>query len=195
VATTILLARHGETDWNAERRWQGHSDPPLNDRGRTQAGTLADELAAAGVAAVYSSDLRRSVETAQIVAGQLGLAVRTDPRLREVDVGEWSGLTPDEVAVRYPDAHSRWLAYESHGWSSGESYEQLADRVVAALVDIAAGHPDDTILVVTHGGPVRAVSAHCEGVPHLEYRRQHRVLANCAMTTVAVEGATLTRVD
>jgi len=195
VATTVLLARHGETDWNAERRWQGHSDPPLNERGREQARALAEELGGAGIVAVYASDLRRSLETAEIVAARLGLPVHADARLREVDVGEWSGLTPDEIALRYPDAHARWIAYEGHGWVDGESYEQLAERVVAALVEIAAEHPGGTVLAVTHGGPVRAVGAHCAGVPQLEYRRHHRVLGNCAVAAVAVEGRTIARLD
>src|SRR5438034_11161678 len=99
----LLLARHGETDWNRDRRWQGHADPPLNDSGREQARALARELAADPPSAVYTSDLSRSHETAAIVAAELGLPVTADARLREVDVGEWSGLLWSEIAERYPD--------------------------------------------------------------------------------------------
>jgi broad specificity phosphatase PhoE len=85
--TRIHLVRHGETEWNRELRWQGHSDPPLNERGRDQARSLAAALARRPFTAVYSSDLRRASETAEIVAAPLGLAVHVDSRLREIDVG------------------------------------------------------------------------------------------------------------
>ena len=105
--TTILLVRHGETDWNLERRWQGHIDRPLNDVGRAQARALADRLDSEPFAAVYSSDLARARETAEIVAAAHGLPVHLDPRLREADVGEWSGLTADEIERRYPEGCGR----------------------------------------------------------------------------------------
>src|SRR5581483_12433051 len=88
--TTLLLVRHGETDWNSERRWQGHADEPLNETGRAQAREVADELADRSIDAVYSSDLSRARETAEIIAARLGLSVTTDARLGEVDVGDWS---------------------------------------------------------------------------------------------------------
>ncbi len=92
--TELLLARHGETDWNRERRWQGHADPPLNELGRAQARRLAEALAGEQLEAIYASDLRRAHETAEIVGARLGLPVTSDPDLREIDVGSWSGLTP-----------------------------------------------------------------------------------------------------
>jgi len=133
---TLLLARHGETDWNRERRWQGHSDTPLNDAGREQARALALELADERLDALYSSDLARSAETAEIVGGALGLAVRLDRRLREVDVGEWSGLTRGEVEERYPEGVTRRLAGGT-GWEQGEAHEAMGERVRAALFEIA----------------------------------------------------------
>jgi broad specificity phosphatase PhoE len=95
--TTLLLVRHGETDWNAERRWQGHADVPLNERGRDQAERLAEELENARVDAVYSSDLSRARETAEIVGARLGVPVVLDPALREIDVGSREGLTWPET--------------------------------------------------------------------------------------------------
>src|SRR5579871_2475081 len=106
--TTLLLARHGETDWNSERRWQGHADRPLNDTGRAQAAELAESLDGTAIAAIYSSDLARARETAEIVAARLGLTVVLDPGLREVDVGDWSGVRHDEVAARFPEGFARW---------------------------------------------------------------------------------------
>ena len=101
--TTILLARHGETEWNREGRWQGWADPPLNDAGRAQARTLAEELRTIPFDAVYASDLRRARETAVIVAAPHAVPVLTDAGLREIDVGSWSGLTRREIEERFPD--------------------------------------------------------------------------------------------
>lgn len=162
-ATRILLARHGETDWNRIGRWQGHADPPLNETGRRQAAVLAEQLRGDSVAAVYSSDLRRASETAHIVAGRLGLSVVEDPALREIDVGSWSGLTRAQVAARFPEGFARWQAGEiGH---DGETREELTERVVAAVERIGGTHEGATVLVVTHGGAIRALRRHAAGDP------------------------------
>jgi broad specificity phosphatase PhoE len=152
--TEILLARHGESDWNRERRVQGHADRPLNETGREQARGLAEELADEPIDAVYSSDLLRAYETARVVAERKGLSVTAVPDLREKHFGTWEGLTDEEVLVRYPEAR------RGH-WGDGETTEEMAGRVVEALRRIAAAHPDGRVLVVTHGGPFRAVLIHC----------------------------------
>jgi thiosulfate oxidation carrier complex protein SoxZ len=153
--TTLFIARHGQTDWNFEHRWQGHADPPLNATGRAQAAELGEALAGSAIEAVFSSDLRRAAETAEIVAARLGLLVELDARLREVDVGEWSGLTAAEVEERYPEGFLRRRGGQT-GWTEGEELGAMAERVVAALLEIAGRHPDGRLLVVTHGGPMRA---------------------------------------
>ena len=140
MATTILMARHGETDWNRESRFQGHADTTLNDAGRSQARELAERLAGDHIVAVYASPLLRALETAEIVAARLGLEVETVDGLREVDVGSWSGLTRTEVEQRHPDGFRRWLALD-HGWEDGESYEELGRRVLASLRKLAERHP------------------------------------------------------
>ena len=160
MTTTLFLARHGQTDWNLKHRWQGHADPPLNEVGRAQARELGASLAGRGVSAVYSSDLRRASETAELAAAGLGLPVVLDPRLREVDVGEWSGLTTAEVKARYPDGYRRRRTGRT-GWTQGEELGAMSRRVVTALLGIAAQHPGERILVVSHGGPLRAVAAAC----------------------------------
>ena len=161
--TRILLARHGETDWNRVGRWQGHADPPLNDAGRSQAAELAESLAGDGISAVYSSDLARASQTAAVVADRLGLDVVEDSGLREIDVGSWSGLTRAEVEQRFPDGYARWLGGEiGH---DGETREQFTTRVVAAVERIAAAHPSGSVLVVTHGGAIRALRRHAAGDP------------------------------
>jgi broad specificity phosphatase PhoE len=148
--TTILLARHGETDWNREGRFQGWADPPLNDAGRAQARELADRLRDSPFDAVYSSDLRRAHETADIVAAPHDVPVVTDPGLREIDVGSWSGLTRGEIEERFPgtDHHD------------GESREDHLARVLAAVERIARAHVGERILIVSHGGSLRALRRH-----------------------------------
>jgi probable phosphoglycerate mutase len=140
--TTLLLVRHGETDWNAGRRWQGHTDVPLNARGREQAHALAEQLVAEPPDAIYASDLSRARETAEIAGARLGLPVVTEPDLREIDVGSREGLTADEVGDRPWD---------------GEPHEAHAVRVLRALRGIAAAHPGGRVLVVAHGGSLRRV--------------------------------------
>lgn len=154
MTTTILLVRHGETDWNRERRIQGHTDRPLNETGKAQAEALAEQLAGEPVDAVYSSDLLRAHETARIIARGKGLEVTTVPDLRERDFGTWEGLTDEEALLRFPQA-------QSGHWGDAETPEQMGRRVVEALRRIAAGHPGRRVVVVAHGGPLRALLRHC----------------------------------
>ena len=192
--TTLLLVRHGETDWNRENRFQGHADPPLNDLGRRQARELAEALAADPPAAVYTSPLRRARETAAIVADRLGLPLAEVEALREIDVGEWMGLTRAEVEQRYPEDFRRWIGF-GQGWQRGETYEQLAERVVPALLALAERHRGDRVLAVTHGGPLRVAQAFAEGVETVEIRRRRLAVENCAVSEFAVEEARLRRLD
>lgn len=141
--TALLLVRHGETDWNADGRLQGQTDRPLSDFGRRQARQLADELADEELEAIYSSDLSRARETAEIVAERLELPVVLDPDLREKDWGTWEGLTAVERD-----------RVEFVGESTGEHGE----RILRALRRISERHPGDgRVLVVTHGGSMRRV--------------------------------------
>ena len=160
--TTILLARHGETDWNREQRWQGQSDTPLNDTGRAQARDLADELAGESIDAVYSSDLVRAHETARLIAEPRGLDVIAIRDLRERSFGSVEGMTTDEIQARYPGIELPW--------SDGETREAMTDRVLGALLRIGETHPEANVLVVSHGGPLRAVLTPCgiDGVTRIE---------------------------
>lgn len=146
--TTLLLVRHGETDWNAAGRLQGHTDRPLSSYGREQARRLAEELAGEEFDAIYSSDLARARETAEIVGKRLHLPVVLDPDLREKDWGNWEGLTSTER-----------LGVEL----VGESTEGHEARMLASLARIAAEHPDGRVLVVTHGGSMRRVQTQALG--------------------------------
>jgi broad specificity phosphatase PhoE len=181
--TEILLARHGETEWNVERRWQGHADVPLNALGRDQAHDLAARLAGEHVDAIYASDLSRARETAEIVGAALGVAVRTLRELREIDVGSWSGRTTDEIQREDPGARDR-VRDHGYGWEGGETPAQMAARVVAAVRRLAAEHPDERILIVAHGGVIRALGAAAAGIDYAEYRRRVPVVANCEVSAL-----------
>jgi alpha-ribazole phosphatase/probable phosphoglycerate mutase len=138
-------------------------------------------LAGERLDAVYSSDLVRAHETARIVAEPRGLDVTALPDLREKDFGTWEGLTDDEILVRFPDAQ--------HGhWGDGETTEDVARRVVAALLRIAESHPGGRVLVVSHGGPLRAALARC-GVD------APRAIANGQVARIAVRDGLLRQVD
>ncbi|HZT16559.1 MAG TPA: histidine phosphatase family protein [Gaiellaceae bacterium] len=154
----ILLARHGETDWNREGRFQGWADPPLNDTGRAQARALAERLRNTPFDAVYSSDLRRAHETAEIVAAPHRVPVVADAELREIDVGSWSGLTRPEIEERFGGVRA-----------DGETREQHAARVLAAVERIARDHAGARILMVTHGGTMRALHTHAADAPVERY--------------------------
>jgi probable phosphoglycerate mutase len=191
---TIVLVRHGETDWNRDNRFQGHADPPLNETGRAQARALAAEVREEPIAALYTSPLVRAAETAAILAEPLGLEPLIDPSLMEVDVGSWSGLTRTDVERRFPDGFSRWLAH-GHGWDDGETYAELGERVVAGLLAIGARHADERVLAVTHGGPIRSALAAAEGMSLSAARHPIRAVRNCAVVRLAARDGKLERVD
>jgi 2,3-bisphosphoglycerate-dependent phosphoglycerate mutase len=195
VATTIVLVRHGETDWNRERRFQGHADVPLNELGRRQARELAATLADDSFDAAYASPLRRALETAEIVAADLGMPVEAHEGLVEVDVGSWSGLTTAEAEQRFPDGFRRWRETRAGGWTDGETYDELGARVTAALRGIAARHPGGRVLAVTHGGPIRSVRAAAAGLSFEAGRTVIGFVENCEVVTIAIRDGVVEEVD
>ena len=162
----LILIRHGETEWNATLRYQGHAAIPLNDAGRLQACKAGERLARYGASALYTSDIVRAAETAELIGEQCGLAPRPMPDLREIDVGQWEGLTPEELYRRFPE-HMREFDRDPARTVrlGGESYAQLQARALAALKAIEAAHrPDETVLAVSHGGTIRALLCHVIGL-------------------------------
>jgi broad specificity phosphatase PhoE len=172
--TTLLLVRHGETDWNADGRLQGQTDRPLSDYGRRQAQQLAVELEGEELEAIYSSDLARARETAEIVGERLGLPVELDPDLREKDWGTWEGLTAVERdRVEFV----------------GESTEAHQQRMLRALRRISGRHPEEgRVLVVTHGGSMRRVQTAALGLAL-------PVVENCGRWPCACENGSFRALD
>jgi 2,3-bisphosphoglycerate-dependent phosphoglycerate mutase len=151
--TRLCLVRHGETDWNGEKRIQGQIDIDLNAAGEAQARAVRQGLAAYSFAAVYSSDLLRAWRTAQIATEGLGLAVSPAPTLRERNFGVLQGITPHEASVQRPHAHQHHLARTpDYDYETGESLIAFAARVTAGLEALAARHAGQRVLAFTHGG-------------------------------------------
>ena len=156
--TRVFLLRHGETAWNAEQRLQGHADVELNELGRWQARRLAETLAAEDVAALYSSDLRRALDTARALAEISGQPVHTDSALRERAFGFLEGLTYDEIDARFPEDALRWRRREpDFAPGGGETMNGFSARSLAAVTRLAAAHPGQAIAVFAHGGVLDCV--------------------------------------
>lgn len=163
----VLLLRHGQSAWNAESRWQGWADAPLSDEGLAQAQAMGSLLAAGDdrFTRVVSSDLSRSIDTARVVADALGLGeVAEEPDLRERDVGDWSGRTTEEIDIIWPGAIAAWRSGRLDRPPGGEHEPAFRARVVRAVERLAA-EPDGLLLVISHGGVIRALERHLGGDP------------------------------
>lgn len=164
--TTLLLVRHGQTVWNSQLRYQGHIDTELSQLGLAQAERIAGRLRDERIAAIYTSDLRRCLETAEIIAAPHGLKPVPLPGLREAHYGEWQGLTYADVRARYPElVAARRRDVVGFVPPGGESLGATYERVVAAVQQLAGRHPDAAVVVVTHGGPLRMLVGALLGVP------------------------------
>jgi broad specificity phosphatase PhoE len=166
------LVRHGQSEWNSQGLWQGQADPPLSEAGKQEAELAASRLQSFS-GRVFASPLLRAKQTAEIVAAQIGLEmVKIEPDLREIDVGDFSGLTNDEITERFPEAWEALVAGRLDAFPSGESRENLRLRVLRAVEGLASRHPDEELLVVTHGGTIASLERHLgvhpgEGVRNL----------------------------
>jgi broad specificity phosphatase PhoE len=162
----LCLIRHGQTDWNLEGRYHGQSDVPLNENGRTQARALAQQLQGQAFVAIYTSDLQRARETAEIIAAVLHLPVTLEPRLREINQGEWEGQLADVIKLRYAELwQQRILDPTNIRPPGGETVEEVAWRVYAALNDIARLHPTGSVLIASHGLALATVICELHSIP------------------------------
>lgn len=183
----LILVRHGETDWNASLRYQG-PDVPLNAQGRLQVRKAGERIKQYGAVALYTSDMARAAESAAIIGQVTNLTPRAFPELREIDVGQWEGLTPEELYRRYPE-HMR--EYERDPARTvrlgGESYAQLQIRALRALNMIHEAHQaDETVVAVSHGGTIRALLCHVIGLDLAHFGRMW--IDNGSLTELRLRG-------
>jgi 2,3-bisphosphoglycerate-dependent phosphoglycerate mutase len=182
----LFLVRHGETAWNAERRFQGHSDVPLSERGRAQAAAIGSALSSIPFSHAYSSDLQRATETARAIGADRDLTINTDARLREFNFGQWEGLTWAEIVARWPQFNTRVpmqaRLYEPVG---GETFAHVVARVRLFLDDLRARVTKGHTLVVTHAGALHAVM---DVLAPRGYDRLGMVFSTASITRVTMEG-------
>lgn len=171
--TRLVLIRHGETDWNLQGRWQGQSDTPLNDRGRAQAQAMAEGQRGLPLSAIYSSDLRRAVETAEALALVSGAPLHQDRRLREISLGKWEGMLFDDIQAQDGAQLHQLRADPARGRApGGESPAEVQVRVRQVLDEIARDHPKGRVAIVSHGLALAALKVDLLGLP-LEVVWQH----------------------
>jgi len=162
--TRICLVRHGETEWNAERRIQGQIDIGLNEIGQRQAVAAGRWLQGAGIVALYGSDLQRAWTTAQAIGQELGLTPQSVPEMRERRYGVFEGLTYDEARAKYPDGYAAFEGRNAHyDFENGESLQAMFARVTGKLAAIAAEHVGQNVVVVLHGGVLDIINRFVRG--------------------------------
>lgn len=187
AATRICFVRHGETDWNVEKRIQGQIDIPLNEKGRAQALAMAFNAAHASFKAIYSSDLVRALDTAKALAAREGQEVKPLPQLRERHFGLFQGLTAAEGEQRYPEAYQRYAARDPrYDFESGESLLELAARVAEAVDWMVRHHAGQTLAAVTHGGVLDILFREATGRP-LSAPRDFKI-PNCGLNWFRFDG-------
>lgn len=184
MSTRLVLWRHGRTEWNSERRFQGQTDIELDDVGRAQAAEAARHLALLPPTRIVSSDLSRAHATAAELGRLANLPVGTDPRLRETYAGDWQGLAREELMARHGTDVMAWGAGSDLRPGGGERRSEVAARMVAGITEALADlPPDSTLVIATHGGSARAAVGALLGLP-VEHWAVLGVLTNCAWTVL-----------
>jgi len=187
----LFLVRHGQTDWNLVRRFQGWSDIPLNAAGRQQANALAEHLSSQAFDAVYSSQMRRAHETAEIIIARK-IGIQTNTRLQEINFGDWEGMTYDEIKEKYPDALKTWENdVVQNAPPGGETVEQLVLRVHSVLNDLHERHQGHTVLIVAHGGVLQSLICLALNLPPGMYWQFHISPASLSEVSFYPAGAIL----
>lgn len=183
--TTLLLARHGETADNRRLVFQGQSGKALNALGRAQARRLGERMRHPSTRpdVIIASDLERAHETARIVGEAIGLVPELDPELREVDVGAWTGKSHEEVKEQFADEWNAWASGIDVRRGGGETYGELSVRIESAIVRAATAHPAKRVLLVSHGGSIKAYVAKMLGVS-ADGMRALAGVGNCGLTAI-----------
>ncbi len=179
----LYLVRHGETNWNAVGKFQGHSDVPLSEVGRRQATRLAQYLKNIKIDVVLASDLKRALETAQIISGKPADEIITDHNLREINFGHWEGLTYDEINASYGEILQKWRKEPLNTRiPGGEVFSEVAERTTAAVQKIIDQYPNKNVLVVSHGAAIRAIICSIMGIDLNKLWRMY--LDNCSLSII-----------
>jgi broad specificity phosphatase PhoE len=180
----LLLVRHGETEWNAQRRYMGQSNVPLSALGRRQAELLGERLDGQKIDAVYASDLERAWETAQIIAEKKELFVASEPRLRELKFGVLEGLTFDEAQVQYPEMIAAWLKSFNQPPEGGETITLFNARIISVLDELKQKHDDQVLLLVGHGGSLSEILRVALGIS--QEKRTYFEMENASLSEVLI---------
>ena len=180
----LILVRHGETEWNVQRRYQGQFNVPLSSVGRQQAERIAQRLAGQKIDAVYASDLERAWETAAIIAAKHNLAVASEPRLRELKFGVLEGLTFDEAQIQYPEMITAWLKDFNQPPQGAESVDLFNARIIALLDDLKQKHDEQTLLLVGHGGSLSEILRVVLGLSR--EKRWYLEMENASLSEVSI---------
>lgn len=188
TVTSIHLVRHGQTEWNLERRVQGHTESYLTAEGQDQARQVARQLQSISFDAAYSSSSIRAVDTARHILHYHSLSLNTRDDLREIYLGSWEGRLHDELKEAYPEEHRiYWDDPSQFEFSGAETFHQLQARAVSAIEDIASKHQGETVLVVSHGLFIKVVLSHYEG-RHLRELWQPPRMGNCCHSIIQRKG-------
>ncbi len=170
--THVIVVRHGETKWNTERRFQGHLDSPLTQKGLSQAQALTRRLTNQRFSALYSSDLGRAYQTAQIISAATGRGVVSDAKLRERNLGIFQGLRSEEIKTAYPEEYEIYRSRDpDHVIPGGESLRHQVERNIGCFEELARKHVGESIVVVTHGGVLSGLFRHTLSIPLQAPRR------------------------
>ena len=186
MITSLLLIRHGQTDWNIAGKWQGHTDIPLNDTGFSQSRLLADRLSSWPISAIYSSDLKRAAKTARIIADQLDLDPVLTATLRERHGGAFQGMTAEELQDRFPD-ELKTIQEDGGAPPGGESNLEVAQRILTTFDSIIENHRGVMVAVVSHGGALAIIIAYALGFP-LGQRARISLRGNTGLSTIEFDG-------
>lgn len=179
----VYIVRHGETEWNAQGRIQGHTDIGLSEKGREQARAVARRLTEVPFDVAYSSDLSRTRETAQIVLGERSIPLHSTPQLREYNKGVFEGLTAQEYSLRYPELYQASLVNDpDFAPPGGETIRQTTARMAQLVAQLRERHLDETVLIVGHGGSLRSLIVSLLAFP-LEANWKF-VMRNCALSII-----------
>ncbi|MCL5024889.1 MAG: histidine phosphatase family protein [Chloroflexi bacterium] len=162
----VILVRHGQTEWNRADRFRGRADVTLNTIGQAQAAAIADYLKdSCSISSIYSSPLTRALDTAAPIAGAFGLKIQPVEELTDIDYGQWQGLTPDEVSVRWPELCSLWYSQPQRvEIPGGESLAALRKRAVAGLSQVLSRHQDEAVALVSHQAVCRVLLLYALGL-------------------------------